>query len=334
MGNAGIHLTPLFSLARFDICGVLLFFVLSSFLLTLPPVKRQKSQFLELSVWSIYARRRFLRIFPLFFLVLLVSHIFSTHLNVPYFVPISRSEFVNHLLLREGKNIFWAIPVEVKYYVLLPFVAFLFCVPLKKNPLAAALFVVAASILIRFVLWPPWRPEEFEVSRISLARNLPVFLMGSLTALLQSRIFKPKRLKPLYARGLLNLVAIMAFLTIVLLIPRFWTSVSGQEFRWSLTYVHSAVFGFLWAFFLFLCLSGAGLVSRVLGSTPLRFMGVVSYSAYLWHLPVMCFIQAKVDAHPSVKVLLIIIIVLVVSTISHVLVEKPFMKLGLPNRRS
>ena len=63
--NAGMFFIPLLDLRGVGKSGVFLFFLLSSFLLTLP-LLRKKKEVLSLSVMSHYWQRRFFRIYPLY----------------------------------------------------------------------------------------------------------------------------------------------------------------------------------------------------------------------------------------------------------------------------
>lgn len=87
--------------------GVYLFFVLSAFLLTYQFFIKSTDDLAKAKTWLNYGFRRFMRIFPLYALVLVILH---------------PGAVMTHLLLRDGRGPFWTIPVEVKYYMLLPFI--------------------------------------------------------------------------------------------------------------------------------------------------------------------------------------------------------------------
>jgi peptidoglycan/LPS O-acetylase OafA/YrhL len=107
--------------------------VLSAFLLTFPLIGRTAKQFRDGGFWLSYALRRVLRIFPLYILVLLVSYLFSTRYPTPYVIPLSGTELLDHLTLQAGKSIYWTVPVEFKYYLVLPFVAAGFALLLRRR---------------------------------------------------------------------------------------------------------------------------------------------------------------------------------------------------------
>jgi len=65
--------------------------------------------------------------------VLLVSYLFSTRYPTPYVIPLSGTELLDHLTLQAGKSIYWTVPVEFKYYLVLPFVAAGFSLLLRRR---------------------------------------------------------------------------------------------------------------------------------------------------------------------------------------------------------
>ncbi len=76
------------------------------------------------------------------------------------------------------------------------------------------------------------------------------------------------------------------------------------------------------------------LPNRALCLSPLRFLGRISYSVYLWHWPLVVF---AVALYPTVSRtaqmrLLILLITLVVATLSYYLVERPGRRIGVHGR--
>lgn len=118
--------------------GVHLFFVLSSFLLTKQLLKPRTS-LKDKGFWLNYGFRRCIRIYPLYLVILLVYLIF------PGF-KYSIGDFISHVLLQKANNHFWTIPVEMKYYLLLPgFV--LLITNIFKRKIKAFLFSVLQQLL-------------------------------------------------------------------------------------------------------------------------------------------------------------------------------------------
>ena len=68
------------------------------------------------------------------------------------------------------------------------------------------------------------------------------------------------------------------------------------------------------------------LVGKVLGCKPFVLIGLISYSAYLWHFPIMSLVRISNGSHTiTLKWLaLIFILTLVLSAITYHFVERPF----------
>ena len=130
-----MYLIPFADFSGIGKSGVYLFFILSSFLLTLPfIIKGNKA--INLKYLINYLFRRFWRIYPLYFLYLAIAIITSSKLwatvnptklsNIPFFL--SFIDFGKQLLLTEGRGVTWSILVEFRYYFVLPALALTYSV--------------------------------------------------------------------------------------------------------------------------------------------------------------------------------------------------------------
>jgi len=142
-----MNLLPGLDLSGIGKSGVYLFFLLSSFLLTLPFLAKGKAAF-TLRPMANYFVRRFFRIYPLFAFYLLTC-ILGTWSVVRFQVAtplggipfaLNWSEMLDHLLLQKGYSVTWSIPVEFRYYFVLPLVAAVF------------VFIVKARLWLSFVV--------------------------------------------------------------------------------------------------------------------------------------------------------------------------------------
>lgn len=66
------------------------------------------------------------------------------------------------------------------------------------------------------------------------------------------------------------------------------------------------------------------LVSRLLALSPLRFIGLISYSLYLWHWPVIVFYRLFDNEPDRLEKVALVAVSILLATISWRLVEKPF----------
>jgi peptidoglycan/LPS O-acetylase OafA/YrhL len=112
----------------------------------------------------------------------------------------------------------------------------------------------------------------------------------------------------------------------------------GSGFRdwitWTLTVVSSAaVIGGL-------VTQPLPFVTAFLGSPPLRFLGRISYSVYLWHflIIVLLYRERRVTlsaSHYRASVYLSVIVgTLIVAVISHFVIERPFLRLKVRFERT
>lgn len=69
--------------------------------------------------------------------------------------------------------------------------------------------------------------------------------------------------------------------------------------------------------------------SRILSLTPFVWVGLISYSAYLWHQPLLAFARIRIDPHPQWQTMLgLSCLSIVLAYLSWRYVEKPFRARG------
>lgn len=276
----GLHPIPGVDLVGAGKYGVFLFFSLSSFLLTLPLLERTPAQLREPRLWLRYALRRVLRIYPLYTVVLVFSWFTTSVLGRKIAIPLSGEDLWRHWLLLDGKKILWAIPVEFKYYLLIPVFAVVAGVVLRGRGVWIAA-VCMAAVAASSWLWPA---EASVLEGVDLGPYLPTFLLGGLAADLHRRLREKPLSRPI--RIGFELVAVLSLAGSLLLIPAIASWVSGElveRDRFQRSYV---LFGTLWSALLVAHLHGLGWIARGLSLAPLRFIGVISFGLYLWHLSV------------------------------------------------
>jgi peptidoglycan/LPS O-acetylase OafA/YrhL len=90
--------------------------------------------------------------------------------------------------------------------------------------------------------------------------------------------------------------------------------------------------GALWTALLLGILHGRGLMRRMLEWPPLRYLGLISYSAYLWHLKILSDVSG-LHLPPQLGLLVFFAVVIAVSSVSYFLIEKPLSRMRLENGR-
>lgn len=312
----GLELFPILNPDGFGKAGVYLFFVLSSFLLA-GQFFREDCDLGRLSLWGSYALKRVLRIYPLYICIMLLYGI------VPSF-KYQGSDVLSHLFLQEGKDQFWAIPVEFKFYLFLPVLMWLIVKVLKKNLGLTTLFLAAVgSTSFLVTINPP------EVARISLVKYLPIFLFGILAALIHAKLQKQPQIQDSSVFGnvaetmaILSLMATVGLIVALRTQPDWWI----LQQSWSDRLVFMA-FGGLWSLFMVAQLHGRGLIRGILSHPIIRFVGTISFSMYLWHMALIGYTNAHLNLAQPVKFSIILAITFGISIMSFFVIERPFFRL-------
>ena len=311
-----------FHLRGIGLIGVCLFFSLSAFLLTAPFWLKDPESLVQSKTWSIYFWRRGLRIYPLYLVVLLTEH----------FAHIARTEFSwlsirDHLLLRRGEGVFWTMEVETKYYLVLPLLVLAFLVAWRRNAVAGLLCMIglAGGLALLFRAEGKWWSLDGHVLR----GYFWVFFLGSAAGSFFAFFIS----RPLRSRGMqwfCEAAAVAGFLISFSGLPEIWgrLPLASAPSWWSSPIIP----GVAWAVFLAAHLHGIGFVKYLLEWRPLRYLGLISYSVYLWHKPVITclgfFIQTGrwrwVHDYWVLHFLAILGAVISWASLSFFLIERPF----------
>ena len=321
LSNLEIHALPGLDFRGTGKYGVYLFFVLSAFLLTKPFISAE-ANLSEFRTWRRYAIRRFLRIFPLYWIVLAANWFFTEVAPTQAFPSLSTELWKEHMLLQAGKGLYWTIPVEFSYYLVIP--VFALAVRLLSGNLWAVSALVAVTIGLTSSIWPP---SATPLNSLNLGYYLPVFLLGSYAAVLDARL--PR------ARAAVFDALTLASLAIVLLL---FASVAGLLLGDALDkdWQHNSYigFGFVWSTAVLAALRSVdgGWLAKALASAPMRLIGVVSFSIYLWHVPILRAIYMLELPNPLAAGWLVIGVSIAASMLSYLTFERPFLRGKLVDR--
>lgn len=306
--------------------GVYLFFVLSAFLLTRPLLERNPAGFADTRLWLAYALRRILRIWPLFLVILALSW-GLTRAGVEFWpYQLDTAALLRHLALREGESVLWSIPVEFSFYLWLPLVALtLAWMGHRRWPLPAQSLAVAVAVALAMLAWPPGETLRNDVR---LGPYLVLFLCGSFAAAIDRRMSATGT----RAWGWAGLVALAAF---VLSIPQAWSALTGTDVDRRLSHHWFLYFGVIWSTLLLAVRWGPAWLKAPFASAPMRLVGIVSFSAYLWHMPVLYALRALGALKWAGVAWLALALMLVLAMASYLLFERPWrdVRLRRPSMR-
>lgn len=367
--NKSVNLIPYADFSGIGKSGVWLFFLLSSFLLTYPFVAKGMPAFTAGSLGN-YFWRRFLRVYPLYTLYLLVALATTpfvgrfirqetppetvtskaADLNAtqrqtahreaagreavegespgPIGVPfaLTPAEFLQHLVLLQGKGVTWSILVEFKFYFLLPLLALAYVKIFQRRLLPAAL-LTAACVALATWLWPDSRTNDPR-----LGPYLPIFLLGSFLALVHWHWQDQAWLKNVRSQVGFEAAGWIAILALILLIPSVASLLCGRNLPYNAFHRWFLPFCALWAAVFLATIYGSGRLRSIFAHPVLRFFGFISFSFYLIHVVVLNMMN---KLFPELPLLgwWILAVTTAVSYVSYRLVEKPLAAVRLSSPR-
>jgi peptidoglycan/LPS O-acetylase OafA/YrhL len=340
-----VDLTPLI---RTGWAGVDVFFVLSGFVLGLPYCQALLGNRPPIRTGEFF-RRRLLRVLPAYYvqliILLLLWLILAGHLPVPVTDILAHSFMLHNIFPGQGEminGVYWTLPIEFDFYLALPLMALLLAP--KKWP-----WLVAGSLLLVLVyrygmfhefLLDARTPEKVRVLN-QLPGRLEQFVSGMLAAYVysmvresgvaQSSIYRWRSL--LFSMSFFSVIGLSYFIHYIQ--PMDAQNLPGQTFwagHWSLFSWHT-LFGMALALMILSLALGIRGVNWLLANQGMLYLGVISYSIYLWHLPIvkllgsMSLPEMVPDAPFLNLVLWALVPVMAVSSLSYFAVERPFLKL-------
>lgn len=315
--NAGLGLLPL-PMGGTGKSGVYLFYVLSAFLLTRLMLQRgARTGFANAGLWGDYALRRVLRIWPLYLFVLLLSWGLTTLGVAGWHYQIGTGSLLRHLGLREGQSVLWSIPVEFTFYLWLPLLVVAAAWLRRHAPPMVEAGV--ALLLLVAVLWA-WPPAQAPENDIHLWHYLSVFLCGAYAARIDLDLApgQHRRTWPWAIAGMLALLAFVATL------PQVWSWLAGTPLRPDLGHRWFLFFGVLWSVLLLAVLHGPRWLRAPFAGRAVRLVGVISFSAYLWHMPVLDFVKTQLPLRGALPGWIALFASLALAALSWWWLERPW----------
>jgi peptidoglycan/LPS O-acetylase OafA/YrhL len=310
--------------------GVDVFFVISGYLITSILIAEREAG--TYSLLGFYERRA-RRILPALFLVLLVTIPFAWAWIPPYpFEDYARSLafaalFISNVHFLEHGGYFdlnadlrpllhtWSLAVEEQYYLIFPLVlAALGAFARVKH---MALFLILAALSLAVAEWG-WRTYPNQNFYFTPARFWEL-LAGSICAVL---LFQRAQMKSelLAAIGLLMILGSSVLYDASVPFPSVYTLVPVVGTCLIILFAEKST-----------------LTARVLAIKPLVGIGLISYSAYLWHQPLFAFARLRSPTEVPLSIMMgLAVLALFLAYLSWRFVEQPVRgraPLILPTRR-
>ncbi|RDE19159.1 acyltransferase [Motiliproteus coralliicola] len=307
--------------------GVDVFFVISGYLITLILIEDIKNQ--QFSIIDFYERRA-RRILPALFLVMLVcipfawmwmhpvqmkdfsESLFTVSLFLSNFLFWSESGYFAATAEEKPLLHTWSLAVEEQYYLLFPIFLFLAWKFGRNKVFWMIIFMSILSLLLSE--WA-WRNKESANFYLAPTRAWEL-LAGSIAAfIVQNRGVKKN-----------DTLSFLGLSIIVLSILTFDKSTPIPS-----VYALAPVAGVV---MLILFAEKDTLAARILSNKAFVGIGLISYSAYLWHQPLFAFARIRTLESPSPQLMIsLAILALVLAFISWKYVETPFRNNSLFSRR-
>ncbi|WP_233475002.1 acyltransferase family protein [Enterobacter asburiae] len=282
--------------------GVWIFFVLSAFLLTSRFISTGFSWRSLLS----YILGRSMRILPVFAIAVL---------TYSYFGYFDISTAYSIIMMKEAVLHFWTIPIEYKFYFILPFFAYVGVSILKVyNGKAAAFLIFSLAVLLQgiypamdgayggFVMW-----------------YFPLFSCGMIAAFL----YHDKFLK--VGHELSDVIFLFFIASMLIALPKvMWKLTGSYTDGWVLNkfIFYSPIFGLI----VLLMSYGEGVFAWALSTPVMSYIGKWSFSIYLWHFLILAMGVWYVGISFYMYIASMVASILV-GALSFYLIENPMEKL-------
>ncbi len=294
--------------------GVNIFFIISGFLITLLLLK-EESKYGTISLKSFYIRR-IIRIFPVYYFILLVYFILQLcnvfhHTTTSWLTSITYTKYFNFNDLGDWETgHFWSLSVEEHFYFIWPSVFYFF----KKY---RTQFAIAIVIIVPFVRLLT------DVSVMHLFSRADSLMWGCLFAIYYDNIlaYIKTKSKILLTTPFIVLLGCLVIKRIIsVLLPTF-------EFLEHAVIAFAGSFGTITN----ICIGLIIIISinyennlwfRFLNNRVMNYIGVLSYSIYIWQ---QLFFSENLGVFS--KLPFNILYIFIAAILSYKFIEQPFLKL-------
>jgi peptidoglycan/LPS O-acetylase OafA/YrhL len=293
--------------------GVNIFFVISGFLIT-TLLLQEEAQTGSISLKAFYTRRA-LRIFPAYYFLLLVYWILQLsgylHISHPaWLTALTYTKYLNYRIEWYTAHA-WSLGIEETFYLFWPLL-FIGGEKIRKNTIISIILIVP---IVRS--WLYFYPVQW-INDQSLFTRIDAIAMGCFFALYQATIIN--YLSPHWTK--------FFYISVTGLFAIPWLAELSDSSNFSLLFVslgilHGTIANLLIATIMMYSVFGPP--SRwfsILNSKAFNYVGLLSYSLYLWQQFYISGKNTWITQFPQNTVLIFL-----TAMVSYYLIEKPFLKL-------
>lgn len=295
--------------------GVMVFFVLSGFLMAHLCFKKEIS---FAKVGEFYWRR-VTRVYPLFLVVVLTF--FAIYMlfngsplrNQVLIYNMTPEMMLQHLTLQRGVGPMWTIPVEIIFYFFVP----IFWLIFRKAGVTGLVLACGAIFVTQYMLG--FRNMFMSMNEASLTSTVHFFLFGFITWFLadNTSVGTESGRKERYIKDFGFVLLILAFVPMFPNVLKSWSGVQTALWKDLLYFIYIPALVYFTAV--------SDVARLILGSSFLSFFGKISYSVYLWHIPILVYVNRHLDfvTDPFLRLVVCLLIATAVGYLSYLLIEKP-----------
>ncbi len=304
--------------------GVYLFFVLSSFLLGIGLFSKD----FNFRIVRKFFVKRILRIIPLYFIVVFGVYFFQNltglYSEKYLFVSEGNKGLIEHLLFLKGDGVFWSIVIEMQFYLLVPFLAYLL---IKSFDFGwrFLVFIALGNFLLylsKFGLGIGYI-DYVTPNFVGKGTFIDVFIPGIFASYIA---INDKKAIEKFLPAFHMVAIIIFFVAVILSICLVSENFLGLNRPFYGFRFFSIYFGVSFSIFVLSIYLNSPYV-KFLENKLLRHIGLVGFSFYLLHMGVLHFVNNFFHGN-IIKFVISFLIILPASTITFYLIEKPSINLS------
>jgi peptidoglycan/LPS O-acetylase OafA/YrhL len=297
--------------------GVILFFFLSGYILTIPYRDNPKKFFKNKYVLSFFINRIF-RLVPAYIVIAGITAI-VLKFNIDWYLW--------NISFIKGWKHYWSVAEEARFYLLFPLVLLL--ISITKNKW----FQVLISIIIVYIsfhITGRYKIDMFNGRYVSF--YFFMFCGGMTTCLIMSIESFTKLLNSSKIKQILQIISFAILLSLILTSKTYFEILWRPLFPnigiksglgWGYSYIWLILFAIL---FITTTYYEKGLATNIVNNYFLRHIGLLSYSIYLFHMLIIDKLP-HIGLRSEGKFVVVLLFSYFYAILSYILIEKPFLNL-------